>query len=181
MCIKLSQKAWPALCNKQHGAHTHAQRCQKARDLDILISTERQWVKAHIWHHLFPSLTDASKSRADFNENAFFTISMHIWCLTNGLKGEHLWCTEWPTACWGPSPQTDAVCLSCTALDTRDRVVPASTSQLWDALWDAIYQVMDLHTKNVTDIRHWVPPHQVGVGEPGEDHSQGWGVGHWKG
>ena len=59
--------------------------------------------------------------------------------------------------------------------------MPDSLTQLWDVLLGAIYQVANLHTKNVTDIRLWVPPHQVGVGEPGEDYSQGWGVGHWKG
>ena len=71
--------------------------------------------------------------------------------------------------------------LSCTVLDARDRVVIYSTTQLRDVLWDAIYQVEDLHTSDVTNIRLWVPPDQVGVGEPGKDHSQGWGVGHWKG
>ena len=56
-----------------------------------------------------------------------------------------------------------------------------STIQFWNVLWDAIYQVANLHTSDVTDEGLWVPPHQVGVGEPGEDYSQGWGVGHWKG
>ena len=59
--------------------------------------------------------------------------------------------------------------------------MPDSLTQLWDVLLGAIYQVANLHTKNVTDRGLWIPPHQVGVGEPGEDHSQGGGVGHWKG
>ena len=32
----------------------------------------------------------------------------------------------------------------------------------------------DLHTSDVTDRGLWVPPHQVGVEEPGEDQPQGW-------
>ena len=68
--------------------------------------------------------------------------------------------------------------LSHTVLDTRDRVLFDSTALLLDVLWYTIYQVADLHTSDVTDIRLWVPPHQVGVGEPGEDQSQGWWVGH---
>ena len=53
-----------------------------------------------------------------------------------------------------------------------------SPTQLRDVLWDTIYQVADLHTKNATDKGLWIPPHQEGVGEPGEDYSQGWGVRH---
>ena len=71
--------------------------------------------------------------------------------------------------------------LSCAALDARDRELTYSTTQLWDVLWDAVYQVVDLHTNDVTDKGLWVSPHQVGVGKPGKDHSQGWGVGHCKG
>ena len=72
------------------------------------------------------------------------------------------------------------MCLSRTALDARDRELMYSLAQLLDVLWDAVYQVVDLDTDDVTDKGLWVFPHQVGVGEPGEDHPQGWGVGHCK-
>ena len=97
---------------------------------------------------------------------------------TNGPEGELQWCTVRATSCRGPSPKADAVCLPCTVLDARDRVAANITTQLWDVLWDAVYQVANLYTKDFTDKGLWVPPHQVGVGEPGKDHSQGWGVGH---
>ena len=98
--------------------------------------------------------------------------------LTNGLKGELHWCTERATSCRGPSPQADAVGLSCTALDARDSVLANSTTQLWNILWDAVYQVADLYAKDVANKGLWIPPQQVGAGEPGEGHLQGWGVGH---
>ena len=72
------------------------------------------------------------------------------------------------------------MCLSCAALDARDRELTYSTAQLLDVLWDAIYQVVDLDTDDFTNKGLQVPPHQVGVGEPGEDHPQSWGVGHCK-
>ena len=61
--------------------------------------------------------------------------------------------------------------LSCTVLDARDSVLVNSTTQLWNILWGAVYQVVDLYTKDVTDKGLWIRPQQVGAGEPGEDHS----------
>ena len=65
-----------------------------------------------------------------------------------------------------------------SVLDARQSVLMYSTSQLWDASRDTVYLVADLHTKDVAYKGLWILPHQVVVGEPGEDHSQGWGVGH---
>ena len=66
--------------------------------------------------------------------------------------------------------------LSLTALDARDRVLVHPSTQHRDGPWGTVYQVADLKTSDVTSKRLWVTPHQVGVGEPGEDHTQGWGA-----
>ena len=73
------------------------------------------------------------------------------------------------------------MCLSLTALDTRDGVVVYPSTQLWDAHCNTVYQVADLHTSDWTNKGLWVTPHQVGVGEPGEDHTQCWGAWRCKG
>ena len=101
--------------------------------------------------------------------------------LTNGLEGEHNWCAVGAIACRGLSPEADTVCLSLTALDTGDGVCMYSSTKLWDAHCIIIYQVEDLHTNDWTNKGLWVTPHQVGVGEPGEDHTQGWGAWRCKG
>ena len=54
--------------------------------------------------------------------------------LTNGLEGEHNWFTVDTIACCSFSSEADAVCLSFTALDARDRVLVHPSTQLWDAL-----------------------------------------------
>ena len=101
--------------------------------------------------------------------------------LTDGLEGEHNWFTVVTIACCSFSSEANTVSLSLTALDARDRVLEHPSTQLWDALWDTIYQVADLETSDWTNKRLWVTPHQVGVGEPGEDHTQGWGARYCKG
>ena len=73
------------------------------------------------------------------------------------------------------------MCLSLTALDTRDGVCMYSSIKLLDAHCDTVYQVADLHTSDWTNKGLWVTPHQVSVGEPGEDHTQGWGAWYCKG
>ena len=73
------------------------------------------------------------------------------------------------------------MCLSLTALDTRNGLRTYPSTQVWGVLCNTVYQVEDLHTSDWTNKGLWVPPHQVGVGEPGEDHTQGWGAGFCKG
>ena len=73
------------------------------------------------------------------------------------------------------------MCFSLTALDTRNGLRTYPSTQVWDVLCDTVYQVADLHTSDWTNKGLWVTPHQVGVGEPGEDHTQGWGAGYCKG
>ena len=96
--------------------------------------------------------------------------------LTDGFEGEHNWFTVVAIACCSFSSEADTVCLSLTALDARDRVLVHPSTQLWDGQWDIVYQVTDLETSDWTNKRLWVTPHQVGVGESGEDHTQGWGA-----
>ena len=102
-------------------------------------------------------------------------------CLTNGSEDKFHWCAVVAPSCCGPSSQADAVCLSLTALDARYRELIHTSTLLWDVQWFTVYQVANLYTNDGTNKGLWVPPHQEGGTEPGEDHLQGWGVGDCKG
>ena len=111
------------------------------------------------------------KQRAGVSHYVPLVQCMHATYLTNRSEDKLHWCAVVAPSCCGPSFQTDAVCLSLTALDARDRELIHTSTLLWDVQLFRIYLVVDLHTNDGTDKGLWVPPHQEGGREPGEDHS----------